>query len=52
MLRQVLFLVKEGVPWSDVMAMSETRRLACCVALGELNGQVFDWTSFSWSAIG
>ena len=52
MLRQILFLVKGGVPWSEVMNMSETRRLACCVALGELDGQVFDWNSFSWSVAG
>ncbi|WP_275434313.1 hypothetical protein [Lichenicola cladoniae] len=37
------------MPWSEVMLMSERRRLACCVALGELDGQVFDWVSLSWS---
>lgn len=40
-----------GVPWSEVMLMSENRRLACCVALGELAGQIFDWTSLGWSAL-
>jgi hypothetical protein len=38
------------VPWPEIEAMSTARRIACCVALGELDGQVFDWSALVWNS--
>ena len=44
----MLFLVRNGAPWAEVRAMSAERRLACVVALGELDGRVWDWDALRW----
>ncbi len=46
---QILYLARNGVPWSEVMAMSSRRRLACCVTLGEIDGGQFDWSTMNWA---
>lgn len=45
----MLFLARGGVPWHEIMKMSDQRRIACCVALGELDGFIFDWAGLTWS---
>lgn len=51
MLIQILYLARNGVPWSEIMTMSSERRIACCVALGELDGGLFDWKTMSWVTV-
>ncbi len=46
---QMMYLLSNGVPWPEILAMSAVRRLACCVCLGEIDGGVFDWSSLSWA---
>ena len=48
MLREVLRLVKHGVPWRDAWAMSPTRRWAVIVAAGEIDGGSYDWNTLRW----
>ena len=48
---QILYLARNGVPWSEIMAMSLERRLACCVALGELDGGRFNWSTLDWAVL-
>ena len=45
---QILYLARNGVPWSEVMVMSAERRFACCVSLGEMDGGQFDWSTMRW----
>jgi hypothetical protein len=47
-MRQVAYLVKNGVPYEVAMHMSAARRLAWSVTFGELDGQRFDWDSMAW----
>lgn len=51
MLTQMLYLARNGVPWSVIKAMSAERRIACCVALGEMDGGVFDWAAMDWASL-
>ena len=48
MLRDMLFLARNGVPWAEVKRMSAARRLACVVAVGELDGRGWDWHTMRW----
>lgn len=48
---QILYLARNGVPWTEVMTMSAQRRLACCVSLGEMDGGQFDWSMMSWAVL-
>ncbi len=48
---QILYLARNGVPWSEIMTMSAERRLACCVALGEIDGGMFDWSTMKWTVL-
>ena len=48
---QILYLARNGVPWTEIMKMSVERRLACCVALGEIDGGQFDWAALAWAAL-
>jgi hypothetical protein len=43
-----LYLVRNGVPFDVAFALPVSERLAWVVALGQLDGRVFDWTSLSW----
>jgi hypothetical protein len=36
------------VPFDVAFGLGERERLAWIVALGELDGRVFDWKSMSW----
>jgi hypothetical protein len=47
-IREVMRLVKLGVPWSEAWAMSPARRWALIVAAGEMDGGRFDWTKRRW----
>ena len=37
-----------GVPFDVAFSLSPTARLAWVVAVGTLNGRVFDWSNFRW----
>lgn len=43
-----MWLVKNGVPYDIAMEMSEAEILAHCVALGQFEGQEFDWNMMQW----
>jgi hypothetical protein len=43
-----LYLVRNGVPFDVAFALPASDRLAWVVALGQLDGCVFDWPSMSW----
>ena len=44
----MLVLLGAGVPWSELRTWSDTRRLAGCVALGEIKGGSFNWYTGHW----
>ncbi len=46
----MLYLLRNGVPWTEIMTMSPARRLACCVCIGEIDGGAFDWSTLQWAA--
>jgi hypothetical protein len=46
--RQVLMLTKAGVPWDVVTRMRRAKLLGYCVAVGELEGRKFNWSSMEW----
>jgi len=47
-----VFLVKSGVPYEAALRMSDARRVAFVIALGELSGdKKYDWQSGSWRKI-
>lgn len=48
MIFQVARLLKNGVTMQEAWAMSPARRLAFVVALGEIDGAVFDWEMLRW----
>ena len=48
MLRQMLLLSGGAVPWDTLRTWSARRRYAAVVALRELRGEVFDWSSQTW----
>jgi hypothetical protein len=43
-----LYLVRNGVPFDVAFTLSEADRLAYVVALGTLDGRVFDWQAMCW----
>ena len=43
-----LFLIRNGVPFDVAFSLPADERLAWVVALGELSGRVFNWTTLSW----
>jgi hypothetical protein len=47
-LLQVLRLTQNGVPWDHAWSVSDTRRLAYLVAIGEMNGGRFSWENRRW----
>jgi hypothetical protein len=50
-LRDALFLVSKGVPYSQAMGMSPTKRLAMCIVFGEQEGGTWDWDEMRWRKI-
>lgn len=47
-MRQVLLLVKNGVPWDVAVNLSEIELTAYCIAIGEMDGHEFDWRRMEW----
>lgn len=47
-MQDLAFLISNGVPYSEVLRMSPTRRMAMCVAIGEHQGGQFDWHRMRW----
>jgi hypothetical protein len=39
-----------GVPFDVAFSLSPTQRLAWVVAVGTLQGRVFEWESMSWQS--
>lgn len=46
--RDMLYLVRQGIPYDVVSGMTEEHRLAHLVAFGELDGGSFDWDKMEW----
>lgn len=44
----MLYLAKNGVPWSLAETLDDAALLGFSVALGELDGGDFDWTALKW----
>jgi hypothetical protein len=44
-----LFLLRNGVPFDVAFLLPPAERLAFIVALGELDGRVFDWRDLIWT---
>ncbi len=47
-MRQLMRLLKIGVPWNVAINSSVTRRFAMIVAAGEIEGGTFDWGNMRW----
>lgn len=43
-------LTKAGVPWDVAIKLSRSKLLGFCVAVGELEGRKFRWSSMEWEA--
>jgi hypothetical protein len=43
-----MFLMMNGMPLPDALALSPVRRLAYVVAIGTLKGGRFNWKTRSW----
>lgn len=46
--RQILSLVKQGVPWDVACEMDDDERTACLIICGELEGEKWDWGEMRW----
>ena len=47
-----LYLVKNGVPFDVAFSLADDDRTAWVVAIGELEGKRYDWTTRRWSVPG
>jgi hypothetical protein len=47
-LRQMVILLQNGVPYDVIMKMSDVRRVAMVVAIGELKGGRYNWETSAW----
>lgn len=45
-----LYLIRNGVPFDFAFSLDVSERVAWVVALGELDGFVFDWHDMSWKS--
>jgi hypothetical protein len=43
-----LYLVQNGVPFDVAFSLNTMDRTAYVIAIGTLNGNVFDWSQFRW----
>lgn len=46
--RQILSLVKQGIPWDVACEMEDDERTACLIICGELDGEKWDWAEMRW----
>ena len=46
-----LFLVRNGVPFDVAFSLPEDERAAWVIALGTLDGGVFDFTTMRWGIV-
>jgi hypothetical protein len=44
-----LYLVRNGVPFDVAFSLSALERSAYVIAIGTLEGHVFDWSIFNWA---
>lgn len=49
MLIDCLYLIRNGVPFDVTFSLSSTERAAYVIAIGSLDGHVFDWSAFAWT---
>jgi hypothetical protein len=47
-LSEVAWLVKNGVPWGEAMAMDAEERFGFCIIFGRFEGQEWDWEAGRW----
>ena len=45
-----LYLVRNGVPFDVAFSLPADERMAFVVALGTLDGRVFDWQAMRWNS--
>jgi hypothetical protein len=45
-----LYLVRNGVPFDVAFSLPTDERMAFIVALGSLDGRVFDWRTLRWNS--
>ena len=45
-----LYLVRNGVPFDVAFSLPADERMAFVVALGTLDGRVFDWRAMRWNS--
>jgi len=43
-----MFLVKNNVPFDVAFSLGPAEKIAYCVAMGEIEGNSFDWETMSW----
>lgn len=48
MFQDIAFLMARGVPMAEARKLSNVRRMALIVALGESEGGEFDWGAKRW----
>jgi hypothetical protein len=46
-----LYLVRNGVPFDIAFSLSTLERSAYVIAIGTLEGHVFDWSIFDWAQL-
>ena len=44
----MIVLAQNGVPWHEAEEWSQARRVAAIIAIGELDGRTFEWTTGRW----
>lgn len=45
---EVLYLVKNGVPWDVAMGLDQEERLGFVIRLGSFEGGKFNWITGQW----
>jgi hypothetical protein len=48
MLIDCLYLVRHGVPFDVAFSLAGVDRMAYIIALGTLDGHIFNWSAFAW----
>jgi hypothetical protein len=52
LLTDCLYLVMHGVPFDVAFSLDDDDRTAWVIAIGELDGKRYDWTTRQWSVPG
>jgi hypothetical protein len=47
-MKELLFLVKNGIPYEVVKQLNRVQVKAYCIIIGELNGNKFNWSKLEF----